>query len=194
MSVLLILLCLLAPDAMAEAKTTFGATNASTCYRQSLSPFTDYGLRFCTDAIRQDDLLLRDRAATYTNRGIIYAAHGKLEAAMEDHNEALLLSPRKGKVYVNRGNVFHQIHEYEQALADYDNALELGDVPIDIVYYNRALTLIRLKRWDDARESLEAALEINSTSTRVIRKLEQFNAPKERPSPTVVELENDNSD
>ena len=90
---------------MAEAKTTFGSTNASSCYRESLAPFSDYGLRFCTDAIRQDDLLLRDRAATYTNRGIIYAAHGKLDAAMADHNEALLLSPDKGKVYVNRGNV-----------------------------------------------------------------------------------------
>lgn len=193
MRALLLFAVFIASDALAQAKTTFGSDNASRCYQESNSPFSDYGLRFCTDALRHDDLLLRDRAATLTNRGIIHAANGMLDEAMEDHNEAMLISPDMAKIYVNRGNVFHQIHDYEAALADYDKALELGNVALDIVYYNRALTLIRMKRWDDARESLEKALEINPNSTRVKRKLEQFNAPKERPSPAVVELENSSS-
>ena len=96
--------------ALAQSKTTFGSDNASRCYQESNSPFTDYGLRYCTEAIRYDDLLLRDLAATHTNRGIIYAANGLLEEAMADHNEAMLLSPTMAKIYVNRGNVFHQIH------------------------------------------------------------------------------------
>ena len=54
---------------------------------------SDVGIRYCTNAIRQDDLVIRDLAATYTNRGIIHAANGKLEAALEDHNQALLLAP-----------------------------------------------------------------------------------------------------
>ncbi len=163
--------------ASAQSKTTFGSTNASRCYQESNMPFSDYGLKFCTDAIRNDDLLLRDRAATYTNRGIIYAANGKYNEALEDHHEAMLLAPDMAKIYVNRGNVYHHIHEYDNALADYDKALELEGVAKDIVYYNRSLTLIRMKRWDDAKASLEAALEHNPESRRAARKLAQFNPP-----------------
>ncbi|MFP6794582.1 MAG: tetratricopeptide repeat protein [Pseudomonadales bacterium] len=172
--------------AYAQNKTTFGSDNATRCYQESHTPFSTHGLMFCTDAIRKDDLLLRDLAATHTNRGIIYAANGQLDRAMKDHNKAALLAPGMGKIYVNRGNVYHQIHEYVTALADYGRALELANVPLDIVHYNRSLTLIRLKRWDDALAALEAALAINPESARVKRKLGQLNAPKEKPRTTVV--------
>tara|TARA_B110000116_G_scaffold30785_1_gene23032 strand:+ start:1525 stop:1866 length:342 start_codon:yes stop_codon:yes gene_type:complete len=105
---------------------------------------------------------------------------------MKDHNKAALLAPGMGKIYVNRGNVYHQTHEYVTALADYGRALELANVQLDIVHYNRSLTLIRLKRWDDALAALETALAINPESARVKRKLGQLNAPKEKPRTTVV--------
>ena len=171
---------------IAAAKTTFGSDNATRCYQESNTPLSTGGIRYCTDAIRNDDLTLRDLAATHTNRGILYAANGQLDKAMKDHNEAVLLTPGMGKIYVNRGNVFHQIHEYTKALEDYDKALELANVAPDIVHYNRSLTLIRLKRWDDARAALETALAINPDSGLVKRKLDQFNAPKEKPSAVVV--------
>ena len=170
----------------AQNKTTFGSDNATRCYQESNTPFSTHGILFCTDAIRNDNLVLRDLAATHTNRGIIYAPNGQLDRAMKGHNKAALLAPLMGKIYVNRGNVYHQIHEYVTALAHYDRALELANVPLDIVHYNRSLTLIRLKRWDDTLAALEAALEINPESARVKRKLDQFNAPKEKPSATVV--------
>ncbi|MBT4162915.1 MAG: tetratricopeptide repeat protein [Gammaproteobacteria bacterium] len=182
---------IIAAEVPAQNITTFGSDNSTRCYQESNSPFSDYGLRYCTDAIRNDDLVLRDLAATHTNRGIIYAANGRLDEAMEDHNQALLLSPKMGKIYVNRGNVFHQTHEYEQALADYDKAIELDNVKLDIVYYNKSLTLIRMKRWDDARTALETALEVNPESSRVKRKLAQFDLPIEEPAPAVVTPDDD---
>ena len=172
--------------AHAQSKTTFGSDNATRCYQESNTPFSTHGLTFCSDAIRNDDLLLRDLAATHTNRGIIYAANGQLDRAMKDHNKAALLAPGMGKIYVNRGNVYHQTHEYVAALADYARALELANVQLDIVHYNRSLTLIRLKRWDDALAALETALAVNPESARVKRKLDQLNALKEKPSTTVV--------
>ena len=141
---------------------------------------------FCTDAIRQDNLLLRDLAATHTNRGIIYAANDQLDRAMKDHNKAALLAPGMGKIYVNRGNVYHQLHEYVTALADYDRALKLANVPLDIVHYNKSLALIRLKRWDDALVALETALAINPESARVKKKLDQLNAPQKKPGTTTI--------
>ena len=183
---LVTLLLIFTADALAQARTTFGSDNATRCYQESNMPFASSGIRYCTDAIRHDGLTLRDLAATHTNRGIIYAASGRYEKAMKDHNQAILLMPELGEIYVNRGNVFHQQLEFDQALQDYQTALEVGGVAEDIVHYNRALSLIRLKRWDDARLALETALETNPDSFRVKRKLNQFNAPKERPSPAVV--------
>ena len=183
---LVTLLLIPTADALAQARTTFGSDNATRCYQESNMPFASSGIRHCTDAIRHDGLTLRNLAATHTNRGIIYAASGRYEKAMKDHNQAILLMPELGEIYVNRGNVFHQQLEFDQALQDYQTALEVGGVAKDIVHYNRALSLIRLKRWDDARLALETALETNPDSFRVKRKLNQFNAPKERPSPAVV--------
>ena len=174
---LLFVLTLTSCANLAQSKTTFGSTNASLCYEESNAPLSDHGLQFCTAAIEKDDLLLRDRAATYTNRGIIYAANGRYDEAMADHNEALLLKPDMAKIHVNRGNVFHRIHAYDKALADYGRALELGGVAPDIIYYNRALTLIRQKHRDQARASLEKALEINPDSSRVKKKLAQLLLP-----------------
>ncbi len=186
-SFLTLLLLLLLPEALlAQSKSTFGSDDATRCYQESNMPFSTVGIRYCTAAIRDDSLTLRDLAATLTNRGIIHAANGSLDDAMTDHNEAADLMPKMGKIYVNRGNVWHQQHDYEKALADYEIALDLGNVKPDIVHYNRSLSLIRLKRWDEARIALESALEYNPDSTRVKRKLEQFSAPKEKPSPEVV--------
>jgi tetratricopeptide (TPR) repeat protein len=174
------------PLAYAQTKTTFGSDNATRCYQQSNTPFSTHGIVFCTDAIRQDNLLLRDLAATHTNRGIIYAANDQLDRAMKDHNKAALLAPGMGKIYVNRGNVYHQLHEYVTALADYDRALKLANVPLDIVHYNKSLALIRLKRWDDALIALETALAINPESARIKKKLDQLNAPQKNPGTTTI--------
>lgn len=164
--------------AYATSKTTFGSDNATRCYEESNTPFSTHGLMFCSDAIIKDDLLLRDLAATHTNRGIIYAANGQLDRAMKDHNKAASLAPKMGKIYVNRGNVYHQTQEYVTALADYDRALELANVPLDVVHYNRSLALLQLKRWDDALAALHAALAINPESPRVKRKLDQLSSQK----------------
>jgi tetratricopeptide (TPR) repeat protein len=176
----IVIILLAGPIAYAQTKTTFGSNNATRCYQQSNTPFSTHGIVFCSDAIRQDNLLLRDLAATHTNRGIIYAANNQLDRAMKDHNKAALLAPEMGKIYVNRGNVYHQLHEYVTALADYDRALKLANVPLDIVHYNKSLSLIRLERWDDALVALETALAINPESARVKKKLGLLNASKKK--------------
>ena len=169
--------CVLATlSALAQSKTTFGSDNAAICYRESNLPTSALGLKYCTQAIRNDQLTMRDLAATHTNRGIIHAANGSLGKAMRDHNEAASLMPDMGKIYVNRGNVFHQQQQYDKALEDYQRALEMKGVPLDVVHYNRALSFISLKQLDRARNALKIALFINPESTRAKKKLAQLDA------------------
>lgn len=174
MKSLLLLVALIPVLALGQAKTSFGSDNATRCYQESNAPMSDFGLRFCNEAIKQDNLMPRDRAATFTNRGIILAANGRYDEAMQDYERAMKITTSMGKIYINRGNVYHHWQDYDLALADYDKALALNDVPADIALYNKALTYIRLKQWDDAEASLKQALEINPESRRVAKKLAEF--------------------
>ena len=127
-----------------QSKTSFGSGNAAQCFFFSGNPSSLSDAKVCTDAIRYDDLSKRDLAATYTNRGIIRARSGKLRQALEDHNQAVRLKADLSKIYINRGTVFHRLGEYEKALVDYQKALEIGEVPIDIVQYNIALSFEKI--------------------------------------------------
>ena len=170
-------LALMPALAPAQSKTVLGSTNANSCYHESNHPSSQYGLKYCTRAIEQDQLGRRDLAATYNNRGIIYAANGKLQEAMADHNQAAEIAPRMGKVFLNRGNVHHRFKDYTQALSDYDRAMTLGKVPLDVLHYNRALTLIQMKRMDAARASLRKALQANiglESARNILARLESL--------------------
>ena len=110
-------------------------------------------------------------AATYTNRGIILAAGGNLLQALEDHNQAAQLKADLSKIYINRGTVLHRLKEYKRALINYQKALELGEVPIDIVQYNRALTLQKMEKNTEALIALKIALSHNPSSFKVREKI-----------------------
>ena len=159
-----------------QSKTSFGSGNAAQCFIFSGNSSSLSDTKVCTDAIRYDDLSKRDLAATHTNRGIIRAAAGKLRQALEDHNQAVRLKADLSKIYINRGTVFHRLGEYEKALIDYQKALELGEVPIDIVQYNIALSLQKMKKHREALMALEIALSYNPNSQKVRAKIETISS------------------
>ena len=154
-----------------QSKTSFGSANATLCFVASGNPSSLSDARACTEAIRHDKLSKRDLAATYTNRGIILAAGGNLLQALEDHNQAAQLKADLSKIYINRGTVLHRLKEYKRALINYQKALELGEVPIDIVQYNRALTLQKMEKNTEALIALKIALSHNPSSFKVREKI-----------------------
>ena len=80
------------------------------------------------------------------------------------------------KIYINRGTVFHRLGEYEKALVDYQKALEIGEVPIDIVQYNIALSLEKIKKHREALIALEIALSYNPNSPKVREKIKTISS------------------
>ena len=161
-----------------QSKTFFGSTNATQCFVASGNPSSLLDARVCTEAIRHDKLSKRDLAATHTNRGIVLAAGGKLLQALEDHNQAAQLKADLSKIYINRGTVFHRLKEYEKALLDYEKAIDFGDVPMDIVQYNRALSLQKMGENKEALNALERALRHNPGSLRVKAKIKAISSQR----------------
>lgn len=162
---------LTAAQSLAAATTTMGSTDARRCFDESRLPLSEQGIVYCDRAINAKQLTRRDLAATYSNRGIIYANNGKYQAAIKDHDHAIELTPTLAEAYINRGNVYYHTHDYDRALADYSQAADLGASPSHVPYYNRALTLIKMKRKDEARASLEQALERSPDSKKIKKQM-----------------------
>jgi len=153
------------------ATSTLGSTDAQQCFEASRLPLSIDGVSACDKAIQGGGLTRHDLAATYSNRGIIYAANGQYTRALKDHDKAVEVAPDMGEAYINRGNVYYHTRQYEKALTDYNKAIELNAAPAATSWYNKALTLIRLNRKKEARAALEQALVTAPDSQKIKRRL-----------------------
>ena len=82
-----------------------GGGAGNECYlaaRFNLDPVT--GISSCNQALPAP-LSRLDRAGTHVNRGVMEAALGQEDKALEDFNQAVLENPRLGDGYLNRGAI-----------------------------------------------------------------------------------------
>ena len=101
----------------------------------------------------------KDYGEAYYRRGQNKNRLGQVEEALEDFTEAISLRPDYFDAYFERALVLQELQEYPSALDNYDRAIEIN--PNDIyAYFYRAETELLLLLVDDARQDLEAALEL----------------------------------
>ena len=131
----------------------------------------------CTKAIENKDLNVHDLAATYSNRGIIYSNIRQYKKSLADHDMAIQLMPTLAEAYVNRGNVYYHLQDYKRALADYDKAIELEAKPAVTSWFNKGLTLTRMKRFDDAKSAFEEALKLDPDSAVIKQRIAELDKP-----------------
>tara|TARA_R110000772_G_scaffold55236_30_gene126066 strand:+ start:1874 stop:2494 length:621 start_codon:yes stop_codon:yes gene_type:complete len=125
----------------------------------------------CNVALDQYGLVDKDRAATFANRGILYAAQGSLAEALSDYDEALDLHPVLGEAYISRGIIFHFEKQFEKAIADYSRAIELESRDIHLAYFDRGMAYEELHRWEDALLDYQKALEFHPDWTPAVSRL-----------------------
>jgi len=144
--------------ARAEAAVTvLGTAQAVECFEKADAGSSDP--KACDDALHDPDLLGRDRAATFVNRGIIYNTARKLDLALADFASALAIDPNIAEAYLNRGNSKFFQGKLNEAIADFTRALELKLDRKSAAYYNRALAYVALGRLKEAKSDLESALD-----------------------------------
>ncbi len=96
-------------------------------------------LEICTNAL-QGALSQRDRAATFVNRGVVYAESGNPEAALQDYQQALRIDPSLGEAHVNSGIALMQIGGRDrEAIEALTRAIVMGAPRIEVAYYTRAM-------------------------------------------------------
>jgi tetratricopeptide (TPR) repeat protein len=158
----ILLLTLLAPVAASAqmSVSTFGATDARLCYEAALDNF-EKSADVCDKALKTAGLTIRDRTATFVNRGIVLNRAGRLDEALADFNKALESNDELAEAFLNRGNTFYLMRRYDEAIADYEASLTHDLQKSHVAWYN--IGLAHEAKRDDvkARSAYQTALEIN---------------------------------
>lgn len=119
---------------------------------------------------RSKNLLLRDYAVNRNSLGVFYedAADGTNDPFQKEafHREclrhfswAVRLFPEDAEFLFNLGNAWFRLGDYEKAAQSYVAARKQNPRYVP-AYYNGAVAAIQLRRWREAGELLEAALDL----------------------------------
>jgi tetratricopeptide (TPR) repeat protein len=140
-------------------------SDARECYRAAgiaarIHYTTSRDLENCTYALQRGAMSPRDRAATYTNRGIIHMSLRNYDEAIVDYKTAMELRPDFGEIHINIGNVYFLGKSYFEAIDEYTAAIEKETSRIHIAYINRGMAYEKLGNFDRAEEDYLVAKEL----------------------------------
>lgn len=79
-----------------------------------------------TKYLEKSDLQPTDRAIMLGQRGIEYAYLSEFDAAMQDHNQAIALQPKRALLYQMRGLTYEEMDQLELAIADFETVTRLS--------------------------------------------------------------------
>ena len=127
--------CLLLGAAMA-AMGCSSEVNLIKC--RSVDPETS--IAGCTAVIQRGLLTTEHLSIIYNNRGTAYGSKGDHDRAIQDFNEAILLSPNDAYTYRDRGIEYYEKGDYDRAIQDYDQAIRLN--PNDTSVYCLACPVV----------------------------------------------------
>lgn len=144
------------------AVTVFGSTLARQCYEAAEKHgAVRTGLALCNRALTDEDLVARDRAATFVNRGILKLLSDDRAGALADYATAIRLQPDMGDAYVNRGLLYLREEDKDElALAEITKGLEIGTSDPAAAYFGRAFAYESLGRIAEAYQDFKHAAEL----------------------------------
>ena len=81
----------------------------------------------------------------YLNKGEALAQLKRYQEAIESYNKTIELNPNDSDAYLNKGNALDDIKRYKEAIDCYNKVIELKPNDSRDAYYNRNLTLEKIK-------------------------------------------------
>ncbi len=109
--------------------------------------------------LQNEDLDNEERVRHLTNLGFANRKQGDLQAALDNHNQALELLPNNANALSNRGDVLIQLGQIKEGLADQDRAVDLNPEALE-GWQHRGDSLRDLGQYRRAIENYNQALNI----------------------------------
>jgi tetratricopeptide (TPR) repeat protein len=135
-------------------------------------PFAAFDI--CTKALTNQDMSVRDRAATYINRSVVRLRVHDYNGAIADCDLSIARYPNLGEAYVNRGAALINLDMPKEAVDALDRAIKLGLDKVHLAYYNRGLAREKLNDPRGAYGDYKKALELDPTFTLAAQELRRF--------------------
>jgi len=169
------LLAAVAAPAQAQTIVSMGKGLAHDCFAYAKAGVDPYdGVQICNQSIDNEPLTIKDRAATYDNRGVMLDQLGRIEKASQDFQQSMALDPKLGDPYVNLGSVLIKQKRYDEALESINKGLALGMSFPHIGYYDRAVAYQLLGRFKEAYYDYKKTLELEPNFTQASDRLKDF--------------------
>ena len=183
---------LLLPQTVWSASTImFNGSPAQQCYRNVINEVSD--TEPCSLALESQPLTVYERAATFSNRGILLARSGEASNAVKDHDAAIAMAPEIASFYINRANAYTRLKQFEKGLDDLSRAITIADHTLAIAHYNRALMFNRLGDAQSARNDAEQAAELEPESEEYRAFLDGFLSPSPKPTAGAADTDEESS-
>jgi tetratricopeptide (TPR) repeat protein len=177
---------ILLPSALLAAALIPSATHAQTivsmgkgyahdCFiyaKAGVDPFD--GVAVCDQAVAREAMTIKDRAATYDNRGVMLDLLGKTDKAAADFRQAMTLDPALGDPHVNLGSMLIKQQRYDAALESINKGIELGVSFPHIGYYDRAVAYQMMGKYKEAYFDYKKVLELEPSFTQASERLKDF--------------------
>lgn len=165
----------LAPLATAQV-TVIGGGIARDCYEAvkfNIGKASE-AEAICTRALEHETLNVSNKAATYTNRGVLRMRQGSYDAALADYAKAKRLRPETGATWLNEGAAYIFKKDYNSALVSLEKAIELNSQDLYAAYYNRAIAREQSGDVEGAYFDFVKSKELNPNYTATDRQLSRF--------------------
>jgi tetratricopeptide (TPR) repeat protein len=160
-----------------EAQTTvsMGVGHAHDCFAYAKSGVRhEEGVLACNAALTNDVLNVKDRAATFDNRGVILDQMGRPDEAQADFNTAISLDASIGDPHINLGSVLIKQKRFDEALAEINTGMDLGVSFPYIGYYDRAVAYEMMGRFKESYFDYKKVLELEPHFTQAADRLKDF--------------------
>ncbi len=171
-SVSVLLVC---GPAGAQTVVSMGKGYAHDCFvyaKAGVDPFD--GVDVCNQALKDEVLTTKDRAATLDNRGVMLDMLGKVDKAADDFHEAIKLNETLGDPHVNLGSMLIKERRYSDAMDEINKGLELGMSFPHIGYYDRAIAEEMTGSYKEAYYDYKKVLEIEPDYAPATERLKDF--------------------
>jgi tetratricopeptide (TPR) repeat protein len=159
----------------AQTMVSVGIGHAHDCFAYAKSGGRHQeGVLACNEALANDVLNIKDRAATYDNRGVVLDQMGRTDEALADFNTAISLDAAIGDPHINLGSVLIKQKQFDQALAEINTGIDLGVSFPYIGYYDRAVAYEMMGRFKESYYDYKKALALEPQFTQAAERLKDF--------------------
>jgi tetratricopeptide (TPR) repeat protein len=119
----------------------------------------------CTALIQAGQDTTENLSLILNNRGTAYNKKGDYVRAIQDHNEAIRLSPNHAYTYFNRGMDYYDKGDYDRAIQDFNEAIRLNSNDTS-AYYSRGMAYAGKADYDRAIQDFNEAIRLNPNYAR----------------------------